>query len=110
MRYPGAAESQVLAALAEGVDPDGDEAQGRRIIGHTEGSRDPAIGAGSANTTTEQDLAVGKTSGPAIDLYRVSFAQSDLWPEDLHPEQDQLVIEIYDHWLEPGRSGGKESL
>lgn len=56
-----------------------------------------------------EDLAVGKTSGPAIDLYRVAFAQSDLWPEDFHPEKDQLVIEIYDHWLQPGQSGGRES-
>ncbi|MEO1307088.1 MAG: SH3-like domain-containing protein [Pseudomonadota bacterium] len=48
-----------------------------------------------------EDLAIGKTGGPAIDLYRVSFAQTDLWPEDDHPPGDSLVIEIYDHWLAP---------
>lgn len=46
-----------------------------------------------------EDLAVGRTDGPTIDLYRVKFAQRDLWPADNLPEQDCLVIEIYDHWL-----------
>jgi nitrile hydratase len=48
-----------------------------------------------------EDLAVGRTDGPTIDLYRVRFAQRDLWPADSLPEQDSLVIEIYDHWLAP---------
>ena len=47
-----------------------------------------------------EDLAIGNTAGPAIDLYRVKFAQRDLWPDDEGiPEHDHLVIEIYDHWL-----------
>lgn len=48
-----------------------------------------------------EDLAVGITSGPAIDLYRVAFDQTSLWPKDNLPPQDRLVIEIYDHWLAP---------
>ena len=48
-----------------------------------------------------EDLAVGLTNGPAVDLYRVSFSQAALWPHDDHPADDRLVIEIYDHWLEP---------
>lgn len=47
-----------------------------------------------------EDLSVGRTDGPAIDLYRVEFAQSDLWPADPIPPNDKLIIEIYDHWLE----------
>lgn len=46
-----------------------------------------------------EDLAIGKTSGPAIDLYRVEFTQTSLWESPEHPQQDRLVIEIYDHWL-----------
>lgn len=46
-----------------------------------------------------EDLAVGDTSGRAVDLYRVMFSQAQLWPDDKIPEQDTLVIEIYDHWL-----------
>jgi nitrile hydratase len=49
-----------------------------------------------------EDLAVGRTDGPAIDLYRVEFVQSDLWPEETFPPNDRLVIEIYDHWLAAG--------
>ncbi len=48
-----------------------------------------------------EDLALGHTGGPAIDLYRVSFAQCALWPDEAHPPEDRLVIEIYDHWLAP---------
>lgn len=48
-----------------------------------------------------EELAIGSTSGPAVDLYRVKFAQSDLWPNDKPLENDFLVIEIYDHWLAP---------
>ncbi|MGB0697072.1 MAG: SH3-like domain-containing protein [Rhodospirillaceae bacterium] len=56
-----------------------------------------------------EDLAVGVTSGPAIDLYRVSFAQTALWPDDKLPERDRLIIEIYDHWLEPAHTGERGS-
>ncbi|MDW3225738.1 MAG: nitrile hydratase subunit beta [Paracoccaceae bacterium] len=48
-----------------------------------------------------EDLAVGKTSGPGIDLYRVEFEQHHLWASPEHPPQDRLIIEIYDHWLKP---------
>jgi len=48
-----------------------------------------------------EDLAVGCTSGPAIDLYRVAFSQHDLWPPEENLAGDQLIIEIYDHWLAP---------
>lgn len=48
-----------------------------------------------------EDLAVGNTRGPAVHLYRVSFDQSSLWPEDSHRAGDKLVIEIYEHWLMP---------
>lgn len=46
-----------------------------------------------------EDLAVGITSGRAVDLYRVTFSQAQLWPNEDIPEHDALVIEIYDHWL-----------
>ena len=48
-----------------------------------------------------EDLAVGRTCGPAVDLYRVAFEQSKLWPKDKHSAGDTLVIEVYDHLLEP---------
>ena len=53
-----------------------------------------------------EQLAIGITQGPAIDLYRVAFDLQGLWAGsgagrcDAMPG-DRLVIEIYDHWLEP---------
>jgi len=52
-----------------------------------------------------EDLAIGRTSGPAIDLYRVEFTQASLWDEPEQKSQDRLVIEIYDHWLTPADNG-----
>ncbi|MZR30703.1 SH3-like domain-containing protein [Sneathiella litorea] len=46
-----------------------------------------------------EDLSIGKTSGPAFDLYRVEFTQASLWDEPRNQSQDRLIIEIYDHWL-----------
>ena len=54
-----------------------------------------------------EDLAIGHTGGPVVDLYRVKFTQQELWPNDGKPERDSLVIEIYDHWLVP--SGHQEA-
>ena len=48
-----------------------------------------------------EDLSVGITSGPVVDLYRVAFRQTELWPGESHPMGDRLVLELYDHWLAP---------
>lgn len=50
-----------------------------------------------------EELAIGCTSGPAVDLYRVKFSQSELWANDEMTDNDCLVIEVYDHWLEPAK-------
>ena len=34
-------------------------------------------------------------------LYRVRFAQSDVWPEYASSSKDTLDIEIHQHWLDP---------
>ncbi len=47
-----------------------------------------------------EDLSIGHTAGPAIHLYRVAFAQTDLWPDYPTPTKDRLVTEIYEHWLD----------
>ena len=48
-----------------------------------------------------EDLAVGRTSGPAVNLYRVAFEQSHLWPDAERDGGDTLITEIYEHWLAP---------
>lgn len=37
-------------------------------------------------------------------LYRVRFAQSDVWPEYESGSKDSVDIEIHQHWLEPADS------
>lgn len=34
-------------------------------------------------------------------LYRVQFNQRDVWPNYEGPEHDTMVVDIYEHWLEP---------
>ena len=46
-----------------------------------------------------EDLAVGKTSGKAVELYRVEFCHADIWQDAAILQHDRLIIEIYDHWL-----------
>ncbi len=50
-----------------------------------------------------EDLAYGRTGGPAVYLYQVEFSQHDLWPEYVGDAGDRLFLEIYEHWLTPAR-------
>lgn len=46
-------------------------------------------------------IAYGRHGEPAEPLYRVSFQQSDVWQGYAGPARDTIVIDIYEHWLEP---------
>lgn len=48
-----------------------------------------------------EELSVGRTAGPVIPLYRVSFPMRELWPDYDRDPDDAVSIEIYDHWLAP---------
>lgn len=45
-------------------------------------------------------LAYGGEGLPKQPLYRVRFAQAELWPDYAGPAGDCVEIEIYEHWLE----------
>jgi nitrile hydratase len=47
-----------------------------------------------------EELAYGFDGEPKRVLYRVRFAQRELWPDYRGPERDALELEIYEHWLE----------
>jgi len=47
-----------------------------------------------------ESLADGGDGLPAQPLYRVEFAQTDLWQNYSGPATDTLLIDIYEHWLE----------
>ena len=48
-----------------------------------------------------EELAYDRSGKPRRALYRVRFAQRDLWPDYAGPPQDSAVIDLYEHWLEP---------
>jgi hypothetical protein len=47
-----------------------------------------------------EELAYGKYDGEPRPLYRVRFAQREVWPDYAGTSGDTLDVEIYEHWLE----------
>ena len=50
-----------------------------------------------------EELAYGRDGEPARALYRVRFAQGDLWPDYGGAAGDTAVADIFEHWLEPAQ-------
>ena len=48
-----------------------------------------------------EELAYARSGLPAQPLYRVRFAQRDLWPDYVGSPGDTVDVELYQHWLEP---------
>ena len=47
-----------------------------------------------------EELAYGFDGEPKKVLYRVRFAQKEVWPVYSGPERDVIEMEIYEHWLD----------
>lgn len=47
-----------------------------------------------------EELAYARSGKPRQPLYRVRFAQKDVWPDYAGPAGDVIEIEIFQHWLE----------
>ena len=50
-----------------------------------------------------QELAYGRSGEPKQVLYRVRFAQRDVWPDYAGAADDTIDIELYEPWLEAAR-------
>ena len=48
-----------------------------------------------------EHMAYGRYSEPKIPVYRVEFDQRDLWGDYSGLTKDRLVVDIFEHWLEP---------
>ena len=48
-----------------------------------------------------ESRAYGGSGLPKQPLYRVEFAQSDVWSSYRGPSGDKIYVDIYEHWLEP---------
>ena len=51
-----------------------------------------------------EELAQMRSGEPRQPLYRVRFLQSEVWPGYRGNPEDALEVEIFQHWLEPGRA------
>jgi hypothetical protein len=51
-----------------------------------------------------EELAYGRSGQPLRALYRVRFAQSEVWPDYQGSRGDTLDIDLYEHWLQPATS------
>ena len=54
-----------------------------------------------------ESLAYGGDGLPETPLYKVGFRQIDLWDGYGGAPEDELFIDIYEHWLEPREEGGE---
>jgi len=48
-----------------------------------------------------ESLAYGGLGLPKQPLYRVEFEQTEVWASYRGPAIDKVLIDIYQHWLEP---------
>jgi nitrile hydratase len=53
------------------------------------------------NFPNPEELAYSRSGLPAHPLYRVRFAQHEVWVDYIGLPGDTVDIEIYEHWLEP---------
>ena len=53
-----------------------------------------------------ESLAYGGSGMPEKTLYRVAFSQTDLWEGYEGSSSDELLVDIYEHWLEPASEEG----
>ena len=51
-----------------------------------------------------ESLAHGGSGLPEKHLYRVEFAQNQVWDRYQGPKGDKLLVDIYEHWLDPART------
>ena len=52
-----------------------------------------------------EGLAYGRDGLPKRRLYLVAFNQADVWGNSVGPK-DKVLVDIYEHWLDPIASGG----
>lgn len=48
-----------------------------------------------------EELAYGKDGLPLRELYWVKFPLNDLWDHNPGKAADSVVVEIFEHWLDP---------
>lgn len=52
-----------------------------------------------------ESLAYGGDGQPSQPLYRIEFLQCEVWTGYAGHESDKILVDIYQHWLEPFPAG-----
>lgn len=47
----------------------------------------------------------GGSGLPKVPVYRVLFNQTELWEDYDGPKTDTLIVDVFQHWLEPVQEG-----
>jgi hypothetical protein len=67
---------------------------------YTRGRCGTVLGVADRQANPEQ-LAYGRDGLPVMPVYRVRFAQAELWPDYRGRDGDAVVVDIFEPWLEP---------
>jgi nitrile hydratase len=51
-----------------------------------------------------ESLAHGGSGLPRQPLYRVEFAQTQVWRRYRGTQRDKILVDIYEHWLDPAEA------
>jgi nitrile hydratase beta subunit-like protein len=56
-----------------------------------------------ASFRNPETSAYGDDGLPEMQLYLVSFARSDIWPEAPVGEGHRIYVDVFEHWLEEAK-------
>ena len=71
-----------------------------RTPAYIQGQRGVVVGLCGVYPNPES-LAHGGDGLPAQPLYRIRLRQTDLWPDYAGHPADTLLVDVYQHWLQP---------
>ena len=74
---------------------------------YTRGRCGIVLGIADRQPNPEQ-LAYGRDGLPALPVYRVRFAQAELWPDYAGHAGDAVVVDLFEPWLEPAGGGAAD--
>ena len=54
-----------------------------------------------------EERAYGRPGSPHLPVYRVRFAQAELWPDYAGAKDDAVVVDLFEPWLESTTGAGQ---
>ena len=73
---------------------------------YTRGRRGTVLGVIDHEPNPEE-RAYGRSGNPHLPVYRVRFAQAELWPDYAGAGGDAVVVDLFEPWLEAAGEAGQ---